>query len=128
MIDKIDKLEQMVKILAANKNVASNKTGPVAASEKKKRNMTMLGADRSARWIFYQEHKNDDDIIAQVRGGLQNGNMLVKKTKIVDGVSIEKEFIPYTLVKMATDLLFDAMSDSDKDAYIIEAFDRHNAK
>ncbi len=136
LIDKITKLEaELQKAKAAPRpSVAPRAPAAKASSSKavpggpKKRNMTPAGANRSARWIFYNEHKTDADILASVRGGLIKGNMLVKKAAVISGVVVEKEIIPYTLVKVATDMKFDKLTAEEQEAYILEAYERNEAK
>jgi len=136
LIDKITKLEaELQKAKAAPRpSVAPRAQAAKASSSKavpvgpKKRNMTPAGANRSARWIFYNEHKTDADILASVRGGLIKGNMLVKKATVISGVVVEKEIIPYTLVKVATDMKFDKLTAEEQEAYILEAYERNEAK
>lgn len=132
---RIGNLEAELNKAMANKQVvkqapkSSKSTKPAKKAEGvKRRNMTPAGANRSARWIFYNEHKFDEDILNSVRGGLSAGNMLVKKTQVVNGVTIEKEHIPYTLVKIATDLKFDALTEQEQESYVLEAYDRNEAK
>lgn len=132
LLEKISHLEtELKKATARNSGATSSKPKPKAkppVDGKKKRVMTSAGATVSARWIFYNEHKTDADVLATVRGGLIKGNMLVKKTQVVNGVTIEKEHIPYTLVKIATDMKFDQLSDQDKESYLLEAYERNEAK
>lgn len=135
LLEKISHLEtELKKATARNSGATSSKPKPSVPQAKppvegkKKRVMTSAGATVSARWIFYNEHKTDADVLATVRGGLIKGNMLVKKTQVVNGVTIEKEHIPYTLVKIATDMKFDQLSDQDKESYLLEAYERNEAK
>jgi hypothetical protein len=130
LLEKITHLEAELKRTTARNSGATKPPVAKATAQtgKKKRVMTPAGATVSARWIFYNEHKTDADILASVRGGLIKGNLLVKKTQVVDGVTIEKEHIPYTLVKVATDMKFDQLSQEDKESYLLEAYDRNEAK
>lgn len=136
LIDKITKLEaDLQKAKAAPRptvvsrpQVAKASSSKVVPTGTKKRNMTPAGANRSARWIFYNEHKTDADILASVRGGLIKGNMLVKKATVISGVVVEKEVIPYTLVKVATDMKFDKLTAEEQESYILEAYERNEAK
>lgn len=95
---------------------------------KKKRNMTPAGALQKARWIYYQEHKSDHDVLGIVRGGLLKGEILARKVAIVNGTVVEKEVIPYTLVKIATDSKFDKLSQEEKEAYMLEAYESNEAR
>jgi hypothetical protein len=129
-LEKISHLEAELKRTTARNSGATKPpvAKPTAKTDKKKRAMTPAGATVSARWIFYNEHKTDADILEAVRGGLILGKMLVKKTQVVNGVTIEKEHIPYTLVKVATDMKFDKLSQEDKESYLLDAYERNEAK
>lgn len=131
LLDKISLLEAEInkaKILSQSKPKPNVAKAKLSTEGKKKRAMTPAGAAVSARWIFYNEHKTDADILATVRGGLMKGNMLVKKTQIVNGVTIEKEVIPYTLVKIATDMKYEQLSQEEMESYLLEAYERNDAK
>jgi hypothetical protein len=129
-LEKIAHLEAELKRATPRNSVATKPSAAkaTAKTDKKKRAMTPAGATVSARWIFYNEHKTDADILEAVRGGLILGKMLVKKTQVVNGVTIEKEHIPYTLVKVATDMKFDKLSQEDKESYLLDAYERNEAK
>lgn len=139
LLEKISLLEaELKRATACNNATLASSRHPVAKAAatatndkttgKKKRAMTPAGAMVKARWIFYNEHKTDVDILEAVRGGLIKGSMLVKKTQVVNGVTIEKEIIPYTLVKIATDMKFEKLSQDDMEAYILEAYEHNEAK
>lgn len=130
LLAKVSKLEADLHNKVSSQKPSQTKPAAKAKTngEKKKRNMTPAGANVKARWIFYQEHKNDEDIVASVRGGLIKGNMLVKKTQVINGMTIEKEIIPYTLIKIATDMKYDNLAQEEKESYILEAYEQNDAK
>lgn len=69
--------------------------------------LTESRALNSAKWAFYSEHKNDVNIVNDIRHGLMITGKLVRKTIKVGGKEVEKEVIPHTLVKIETDKMFD---------------------
>lgn len=113
---QVDNLNTRVEILSKMKDKKSHKSsGP--------RKMTMAGAKQSAKWAFYREHKDNPQVISTVRGGLEKGSMLVIKKKIVDGNEVNVEIIPWSLKKMYTDIMFDALSVEQQQSYINAALE-----
>jgi hypothetical protein len=81
-----------------------------------------------AKLLFYHEHKKDAEIIESVRGGLEQGNMLIFKTKKVGDVVTQVPNIHWLLIKDATDMRFEALSQQDKEAYVSLAWREHTYK
>ena len=122
LIERFEVIEKNLNTLLA---MQGKSKGKKTKTEKKARKMSEKGALRSAAFIFYNEHKKDDDIIASVVGGLRNGNMLVMKTVIENGEEVEKPQIPWMLIKTATDMKFNALNDDEKDVYVKKAYEKN---
>jgi hypothetical protein len=120
---KIDNLE--IKVTEATSNPKKTNKKSSNTKEKKPRKMTEKGAIQSARWAFYRDNKDNVEVINTVRGGLQAGNMLITKKKVVDGREVDFEMIPYALKKMYTDIMFDNLSNEQRQEYIEHAFERN---
>jgi len=96
-------MEQEAESKAKNKNKTKKSPG-----ERKPWEMTDKRALTSARWAYYREHKDDIAIIADIRNMLIASNKLtIKKSTNKDGETVEKEIIPYGLIKIETDKIFD---------------------
>ena len=120
LIERLESIERKLQ------NVGNASTKQSSAS--KVRKMTEKSALVSAKWIFYQDSKTDESIITSVRNGLVQGNMLVKKTKVVNGETIEVDNIPWQLIKIATDLMFASSSNDVKEKYINMAWMKYATK
>jgi hypothetical protein len=113
---QVDNLNTRVEILSKMKNKNPRKSsGP--------RKMTLAGAKQSAKWAFYREHKDNPQVVSTVRGGLVKGSMLVIKKKVIDGNEVNVEIIPWSLKKMYTDIMFDALSVEKQQSYINAALE-----
>lgn len=107
LVDRISALEIQVSALS-NKKVS------------KKRNLTDAGIRRKASFIFYNAHKEQENILNVVRSRLQAAGLY--RTKIVNGV--QKESIHWMIVKDHTDEIFAALPDVEKSKwYNMAAFD-----
>lgn len=126
LVEKVEKLEKMMRgNLAASKASSSRSKKAV----KPPRMMTDKTAAIKARWIYYNELKDTEDVVTAIRGGLVQGNMLtVKKITLDDGSVVEKEQIPYQLKKIYIDIKFDALSDVEKRKYVRMAWEDHGEK
>lgn len=98
--ERINALEALVSELSMNAN--NNKKN--AKTEKKPRNMTDKGAYHKAKLLFYQENKNEDEV-----------KLLFKENY---GKDLTVSFGNWTMVKKITDILFEELSDSEKEKYI----------
>jgi hypothetical protein len=133
LVEKLEHIESKLRILEHTKVKESAKSAKSVKSDstssvRKPRKMTEKSALVSAKWMFYQEFKDDKNIINSIRNGLVQGNMLVKKTKVIDGQTIEVDNIPYQPVKIATDLKFNSVSDDIREKYINMAWMKYAAK
>ena len=122
LMERFEKIEKTLHSLVAKQEKSKGKK---VKTEKKARKMNAKGALRSAAFIFYNEHKKDANIIESVRQGLINGNMLVMKTVMVDGVEVQKPQIPWMLIKTATDIKFNALNDDEKEVYVKKAYEKN---
>lgn len=91
-------------------------------------NMTDAGALHAAKFLYYNEHKQDNDIVKLVRDTLVSKNLLVTKTKVIKGVSVEKEMIPWQYIKSVTDENFEKLSTQRQKKYLDDARAKHAAK
>lgn len=120
-------LIERFEVIEKNLNALLAMQGKKTKTEKKPRKMTEKGALRSATFIFYNEHKKDEDIIASVVGGLKDGKMFVMKRVIEDGEEVLKPQVPWLLIKLATDIKFYALNEAEKGVYVKKAYEK-NAK
>lgn len=126
--EKVAKLEKLLKATATSV-LNDNKPKAKKAASKGPRKMTDKTAMIKARWIYYNEMKDTNEVVSAIRGGLIQGNMLkTKKVTMENGEVVDKEQIPYQLKKMYTDMKFDSMSDSKKKKYIKMAWEQHAEK
>jgi hypothetical protein len=103
---RVDALETMISKLSvvANKNKGANTT---QGEDKKPRNITEKGFTHKAKLIFYQENKDS----AEVKKMFKENN----------GTELTVNFKNWHDVKKITDILFDELSESDKQKYIKKA-------
>lgn len=74
-----------------------------------------------ARWIFYNEHKERPEIMADIKPKLQAAGLLFQKTTMVKKVAVTKDFIPWQYVKEYTDRVFAGLGAADKAGYLEKA-------
>jgi hypothetical protein len=127
LIERLESIERKLQNVG-NASTSNEKKATKQSSASKVRKMTEKSALVSAKWIFYQDSKTDESIITSVRNGLVQGNMLVKKTKVVNGETIEVDNIPWQLIKIATDLMFASSSNDVKEKYINMAWMKYATK
>lgn len=72
---------------------------------KKPRNLTMAGKLKKAKWIFYNENKNNESIFIELKAKLQAAGWVGDK-------------VPWLLKKEYTDAVFDTFDDTNKKVYI----------
>lgn len=116
---RIENLEKLIENLTI---VMSSKP------KNKKGQITQEKVNIKARWLFYHDHKKDEDIILNIHNGLMNGNMLIYKSKNKNGITTNEPNINYLLIKDATDIKFNQLTEQEKDVYIRRALDAINSK
>lgn len=122
---RIEALENAIRKLLVsveNNNMTSSR------KSRQSKPWTNEKAVEKAKFIFYHERKKDADIIEAVRGGLEQGNMLVFRSKKVGDTVTHTPNIHWQLIKDATDLRFETLAPSDKDVYIRRAWDEYHRK
>lgn len=128
-IDPIEALEDRMTAVASRLEQMLVKKDKTKAKPKGAHmNMTDAGALHSAKFLYYNEHKQDNDIVKLVRDTLIGKNLLVTKTKVVKGVSVEKEMIPWQYIKSVTDERFEKLSNQRQKKYLDDARTKHAAK
>lgn len=110
------KVKTMESVSNALCNGRDNKKTP-----RKPWEMTESRALNSAKWMFYNEHKNDATILNDIRMILISSRKLATKVVKVGGKEVEKEIIPHTLVKVETDKLFENLPDRVISDYVRRA-------
>jgi hypothetical protein len=90
--------------------------------------MTDARAFERAKFLFYHDHKKDPEVIESVRGGLEQGNMLVFRAKKDGDVIKHVPNIHWQLIKDATDVRFEGLTQAQKEAYVRRSWDEHAAK
>ncbi len=132
VLKKVSELEEVIKKQSVAKKQPTNSTKRATntnpTSDKKVRQMTDKGALLSAKWLFYQDNKNNKVIKEHIRKGLIAGDMMVKTKKMVNGEIVEQETIPWQLVKLGTDAHFVIQSEAVKNAYIKRAWAKYHDK
>lgn len=121
---RIEALENAIRNLA----VSVERNGRKARKPRQSKPWTNEKAVEKAKFLFYHDHKKDADIIEAVRGGLEQGNMLVFRSKKVGDTVTHTPNLHWQLIKDATDLRFEALTTSDKDAYIRKAWEEYHRK
>ena len=103
---RLDNLETLVSKLS----IVANKKGTSAKDQvenKKPRNITEKGIMHKAKLIFYQDNKGSEEV--------------KKMFKENNGTELEVNFKNWHDVKKITDIMFDKLSESDKQKYIKKA-------
>jgi hypothetical protein len=124
---RIGNLENIVEKLIDIKKPTTKKVSSSEPKAKNVRNMTDKGALVSAKWIYYQEHKTDPNLDF-IQDRLSQVQLLAKKSKIVDNKIVEVSVIPWQLVKIATDMMWESESANVKETYINLAWGKHASK
>jgi hypothetical protein len=106
LASRVDALEAMISKLSvvANKKGSNNNSKD---EDKKPRHITEKGLTHKAKLLFYQESKNS----AEVKKMFKENN----------GTELTVNFKNWHDVKKITDILFDELSESDKQKYIKNA-------
>jgi hypothetical protein len=123
--NRIEAIEEAIHSLALQLN---NKAQRKQRKSRQPKPWTNEKAIHKAKLLFYHDHKKDEDIIESVRGGLEQGNMLVYKAKKVGDVVTHVPNIHWMLIKDATDMRFEALATVEKDAYVRRAWKEYNDK
>jgi hypothetical protein len=122
---RIEAIEEAIRSLSLSLN---SKAPRAERKPRQPKPWTNEKAINKAKLMYYHEHKKDADIIESVRGGLEQGNMLVYRTKKVGDVVTQVPNTHWLLVKDATDMLFDALASHEKDDYVNRAWQEHTNK
>lgn len=93
-------VQQLVNVIHQNTQGTKFKTPKIV----KKTPKTAL---IQAKWEFYNQHKEDTDIITDLQARMLNA-----------GLPVSNGCKPWQFIKYATDWKFDQMSDNDKNNYI----------
>ena len=103
---RVDALETMINKLSvtANKKVGNSKA---EAEEKKPRNVTEKGLLHKAKMMFYQDNKGSTEV--------------KKMFKENNGTELTVNFKNWHDVKKITDILFDELSQQEKQKYVKKA-------
>jgi hypothetical protein len=107
---RVDALETMISKLS----VVANKKGTntkAQVEDKKPRNTTEKGIMHKAKLLFYQDNKNSEDV-----------KQMFKEN---NGTDLTVDFKNWHDVKKITDILFDELSESDKQKFIKKAQDNN---
>lgn len=125
---RIEALENAIRNLTLSMERNGGTTASKSRKSRQSKPWTNEKAVEKAKFLFYHDHKKDEEIINAVRGGLEQGHMLVFRTKKVGDTVMHTPNIHWQLVKDATDLKFEALADTDKDAYIRKAWEEYHQK
>jgi hypothetical protein len=123
--NRIEAIEEAIHSLTLELN---NKASRTQRKPRQPKPWTNEKAINKAKLLFYHDHKKDEDIVESVRGGLEQGNMLVYKAKKVGDVVTHVPNIHWMLIKDATDMRFEALASLEKDAYVRRAWKEYNDK
>jgi hypothetical protein len=123
--ERIDAIEEAIRSLSLSLN---SKVPRAQRKSRQPKPWTNEKAINKAKLLFYHDNKKNADIIESVRGGLEQGNMLVYKTKKVGDVVTQVPNTHWLLVKDATDMQFDALTTHEKDEYVQRAWLEHTNK
>ena len=123
--NRIEAIEDAIRSLTVS---LSGKAPRAQRKPRQPKPWTNEKAVNKAKLLFYHDHKKDADIIESVRGGLEQGNMLVYKTKKVGDIVTHVPNIHWMLIKDATDMRFDALDTHEKDEYVRRAWREHSMK
>lgn len=104
---RVDALEALVTKLSVTNNENKKAKGTSQKDDKKTRNVTEKGVVHKAKLLFYQANKDSSEV--------------KKMFKENNGEELTVNFKNWHDVKKITDILFDELSDSDKQNYIKKA-------
>jgi hypothetical protein len=110
---RVDALETMISKLS----VVANKKGTntkAQVEDKKPRNITEKGIMHKAKLMFYQDNKDSEDV-----------KQMFKEN---NGTQLTVNFKNWHDVKKITDILFDELSESNKQKYIKKAVEAQDKK
>lgn len=87
-----------------------------------KKNLTTNGKVMTkAKWLFYHEHKANPQLLEDVRNKLRIAGLYMTRQVKINGDTIDKEIIPYTIIKCYTDNAFNGLIGASKASYITKA-------
>jgi hypothetical protein len=71
-----------------------------------------------ARWLFYHEHKKDNDILQAIYTRLAAAGVMYNVTVKVNGAMQEQPFLPWQYIKKTCDNMFDELPPEEKQTYM----------
>lgn len=78
---------------------------------------------QKAKWLYYREHKKDEDILEFIYNKLSPAGVIYNVSVKIDGLIQEKPFIPWQYVKSCCDTKFDQMAPVDKQKFLQQAIE-----
>jgi uncharacterized small protein (DUF1192 family) len=116
----LDHVDQM-SVDAIDQRLAALKAEEKALKKQRKQLMNTKRYVTKARLLYYHARKTDDAVIKELRTRLVHvGLLMVRKVK-VGRTTVDKEIIPWHMVKQACDILFDNEPADVKQQYMNQA-------
>lgn len=101
---------------------------PTSNHEKGSRKMTDAGALFKAKWLFYNDNKNNKDIVNDWIEKRKASGLTYQKPKVVNKQVVMVPDINFLDIKDATDLLWDKLNANEQKKYIAKAWSLHKEK
>jgi len=110
----LTKMDQLV--VAVNKKGKGRAVTAAPVDPSSKRALVM------AKWAFYNKHKNDPAVVAEIQPKLESVGLLIHHTSMSkDGKVVTEVRIPYHYKKIVTDEWFYSMSNAEKEKWCRDA-------
>ena len=117
LVNRIASLE--LEISTQKQTISQMTTGEEIESKLKKKVRKYVWTEprieAKAKWLFYQDHKKDEEILEAIYNTLSSAGVMYNVSVKVAGVIQDKPFIPYQYVKKWCDNMFDQMAEVDKE-------------
>lgn len=105
-----------------------NSTPRASMGRCRTKNMTDTGAIFKAKWLFYNDNKNNKDIVNEWIGKRKAAGLPYQKPKVVNKQVVMVPDINFLDIKDATDLLWEKLNAREQKKYIDEAWALYNKK
>lgn len=92
------------------------------------RKMTDAGAMCKAKWLFYNDNKNNKDIVDDWIEKRKSAGLPYQKPKVVNKQVVMVLDVNFLDIKAATDDMWAKLSAREQKKYIDKAWELHNAK
>lgn len=111
-----------------DKSVSTGDNSPSNGKSGSTRKMTDVGAVCKAKWLFYNDNKNNKNIVDDWVEKRKAAGLPYQKPKIVGKQVVMVQDVNFLDIKATTDEMWEKLNAKEQKKYIDKAWAKYNAK